>query len=349
MNNHIWYYQIGTAGTATTSVGNRDYLGTVAAVALNATHVAVLAEGRVHLHAIGGEGGMATSSDNGIIFGAIYARRGLNFVHIATDGGEGSKLFPEKDDEDVKVNCISIAGDFFVYGTSDGSLFYFYIPEWATVNEYRHTCGIRHVAPNAQGTRLAFIDANHSAFIYNPVNDQLIPISPFSSHVSHIMWDIADWGVFIAAEPEVLHTYTFFPTTISGPSVVHVGNTPCPARTSVVLVHNGQATLQDDAGSVRSISLLSHQDVAPPIALTTVEKQKAAFNPTLKLNRVKDVLDLAVKIKDKSYWVNLANEAMRQLDVDLAVACCIHFLCVFVRVLFCQKLHSIDQISPPSW
>lgn len=181
-----------------------------------------------------------------------------------------------------------------------------------------------HVSPNEQGTRLAFIDANHSGFIYNPVNDQLIFISPFSSHISSVMWDSADWGVFVAVEPEVLHTYTFFSTTVSGPMVVHVGTTPYPARSSVVLVHNGQVTLQDETGSVRSINLLSHQDVAPPIALTTVEKQKAAFIPTLKLNRIKDVLDLAVKIKDKSYWVNLANEAMRQLDVELAIASCIH-------------------------
>lgn len=65
MNNHIWYYYLGS--TPATSVGNRDYLGTVTAVALNATHVAVLAEGRVHLHTIGGEGSIVSAVDDGSI------------------------------------------------------------------------------------------------------------------------------------------------------------------------------------------------------------------------------------------------------------------------------------------
>ena len=37
-------------------------------------------------------------------------------------------------------------------------------------------------------------------------------------------------------------------------------------------------------------------------------QHRTSFQPTLKLNRLKDALDLAIKIKDDSLWILLGNE-----------------------------------------
>lgn len=44
------------------------------------------------------------------------------------------------------------------------------------VSDYRHTCTIRHIFAENNGIRLCFIDEQSDVFIYNLVDDLLIPI-----------------------------------------------------------------------------------------------------------------------------------------------------------------------------
>jgi hypothetical protein len=52
MNNHAWFYATGGDHPRGRLVGEREYVSTVEAICLNATQAAVLAKGRVTLHAI---------------------------------------------------------------------------------------------------------------------------------------------------------------------------------------------------------------------------------------------------------------------------------------------------------
>lgn len=54
MNNHIWFYKMGAGRQGHLLIGERDYLGTVEAILLNATYVVVLAEGKAQLQLIEG-------------------------------------------------------------------------------------------------------------------------------------------------------------------------------------------------------------------------------------------------------------------------------------------------------
>ena len=45
------------------------------------------------------------------------------------------------------ITAMAVTPDFLIYGTARGGLHYFYIKQWADVNEFRHDTGIRKVFP----------------------------------------------------------------------------------------------------------------------------------------------------------------------------------------------------------
>ena len=54
---------------------------------------------------------------------------------------------------------------------------FFFIEDWAYVNEFRHPVGIRKVFPDASGTKLIFIDDKNDGFVYSPVRKYLTLIT----------------------------------------------------------------------------------------------------------------------------------------------------------------------------
>eukprot|EP01048_Picozoa_sp_COSAG05_P013980 COSAG05_NODE_1541_length_4597_cov_4.845709_5_plen_81_part_00 len=67
--------------------------------------------------------------------------------------------------------------------------------------------GIKLVFPNQLATRCAFIDDARAGHLYNPVNDQTLPLPDFPAGVEQIIWDSADSGVFVACGGGSFSTY----------------------------------------------------------------------------------------------------------------------------------------------
>ena len=84
---------------------------------------------------------------------------------------------PERDDQ-PRISCIGLSNDFLIYGSEAGTINYFHLDEWRTLvgSEYRHTAGIIYIAPNANATRIAFIDKNHNGYLFNPVDGHTIQV-----------------------------------------------------------------------------------------------------------------------------------------------------------------------------
>ena len=83
-------------------VSEREYVGTVDAVALNSEYCAVLTEGRVQLHTIGDSG--------------------------------GSHMIPERSEE-RGMTCLALCKEFLVLGASSGEITYLYLPEHCQVRQ----------------------------------------------------------------------------------------------------------------------------------------------------------------------------------------------------------------------
>lgn len=54
-----------------------------------------------------------------------------------------------------------------------------------------HKVEVKKLFPNELGTRVAFIDATSAAYLYNPVNDQILSIPSISPSTVNILWDQA--------------------------------------------------------------------------------------------------------------------------------------------------------------
>jgi WD repeat-containing protein 19 len=97
---------------------------------------------------------------------------------------------------------VAATEDFCVYGTSSGSIEFFYFAEWTLLAgvELRHEEPIRSVFPNPKGTRLVFIDASYRGFLFNPVNHLVMPVLKMHETTKNVLWDAADWGVFVTTD-----------------------------------------------------------------------------------------------------------------------------------------------------
>lgn len=168
--------------------------------------------------------------------------------------------------------------DFVVYGTEVGSIEFFYLHEWTVLAgaELRHDEGIRAVFPNAAGTRLIFIDMAYRGFLYNPVNQLVLPVPKLHETTQRVMWDAADWGVFVTTDNHSFHTYLHTPLTVNGPQITQLGSidikengdmvmeavaTDVPHNYAPVLVHNGMVTCQVPSGSMSTVVLRTHDCV----------------------------------------------------------------------------------------
>lgn len=70
-----------------------------------------------------------------------------------------------------------------------GSLHYFHMEEWATVNEFHHPVSIVGVYPDAAGIRVVFVDDKGDALLYNPVQDACVELPNFPQGTKGILWD----------------------------------------------------------------------------------------------------------------------------------------------------------------
>ncbi|XP_022086384.1 WD repeat-containing protein 19-like [Acanthaster planci] len=201
MNNRAWFYLLGEKEPELSEpseesdeerpekLKDREYLGTIISMCLNADYAAVYFENSVQLHLIETEG----SGDN---------------------EERETRLFPE--DGQGGITCHALTSDFLVYGTTNGELMFFYLEDWQFVNEFRHEVGIRKVFPDPSGTRLIFIDDKSDGFVYNPVNDQILEIPDFSPTVKGVLWENwpYDKGVFVAYDEDKLYTYLYSRETL---------------------------------------------------------------------------------------------------------------------------------------
>lgn len=137
--------------------------------------------------------------------------------------------FPSNGDADI--TCVALTKEFLIYSTRRGTINYFYLPDFAEISEFRHEVtrasspspclsslayrllppahlssahqpssqnliqtGVTKLFPNELGTRLVFTDDTGAAFLYNPVNDFVMPI-PAVANTKSFFWDqaIASW------------------------------------------------------------------------------------------------------------------------------------------------------------
>ena len=130
MNNRIWFYNCLHQGNLQL-VNEHEYVGTVETCSMNATHAAVLVEGRVFHHTI----------------------------QPAEQGGyEGTMIYPRKE-EGAMITCACLSGQYLIYGDAAGHVCY--ASDGNIINEFNHSEPIKRIFPNHAGTRVVLFDNTH--------------------------------------------------------------------------------------------------------------------------------------------------------------------------------------------
>ncbi|XP_019617748.1 PREDICTED: WD repeat-containing protein 19-like [Branchiostoma belcheri] len=294
MNNRAWFYVLGDKGPE--KLKDKEYLGTITSMKLNADYAAVMFEGKVQLHLVETEG-------------------------MEVNEEREAKLFPDKDGNS-RITCHDLTNDFFIYSTDAGSLHFFLIEDWNFVNEYRHVVGIKKVFPDCGGTRLVFIDDKSDGFVYNPVNDHCVEIPNFPPAVRGVLWEqwTFDKWVFVVYDEEKLYTYAYSRASIKGPAVSFAGTTKLPYGQLPILLYNGEVTCQTQGGRITSFMLDTHSfhnierlQEQPP------SEVKMSLDQCLSLKRYKEAWGLCMFLNEPESWKKLGQTSLEELELEYAI------------------------------
>lgn len=289
MNNQVFFHSLEADDCPLAF--EREYLGTVDQVILNADFVAVLSEGRVQ-------------------------------VHTLREGDDGAQIFPGKD-ESADVTCMCMSRDFLVYGTARGTISYIFLQEFALINEYRHECGIAKLFPNDSATRLVFVDDTAAGFLYNPVVDLARPIPRFPPAAIRVMWDSADWGVLVVHDAKVLSVYVYSQHHVSDEGsggVKPIGQTKLQPGLTPIMAYDGTVISQADNGAIVHVPLSTHDAILKVAAKggAAGETLRKCFHQNLELLRFTRAWEVAKLLRDQELYLKLARAALLNLDVALA-------------------------------
>ncbi|CAE7550248.1 Wdr19, partial [Symbiodinium sp. KB8] len=320
MNDTVEFHALDLSGSA-----SRTYVGAVDEVKLGPYHAAVRSNGQVHLHAIDS---------------ALVASRGL-------PGAEGVTVLPPPDAAAAgagasgAVTCIAMTRTFLYWGTSQGSIGLFHMPDWRPLDGHPFVHpeagrGVTAIFPNGPGTRALVLDTAGSAVLYNPVNGLVLKVPDVPPGTKKAIWDSSAWGVFALSDDKALRPYLHLPLTITGAALKPLGqavlgegghlsvtskDTPLPAGTVPTSMANGVCLCAPSSGStstVQRVTLTSHRALgtAGRVADGRLREMLAA---SLALYDMQAAWAHAYALQDTSLWVAVANRALEVLDIDTAM------------------------------
>ncbi|XP_066952339.1 LOW QUALITY PROTEIN: WD repeat-containing protein 19 [Macrobrachium rosenbergii] len=293
MNNRAWIYTLGDDSTML--LRDREYLGTITSVRVNADYASVLYEGKYNF---------------------IWLLEG----ETGEDEERESCLFPSSDHSDVHITDHSLTSDFLIYSSDTGGLYFFFIEDWQTISDYRHTTGITNIYGEPSGRRLVIVDTKGEGFVYNPVNDDLLEIPEFPGSCKGCLWENcpSDRNVFVLFDEKQLYTYVLHQEHIKGPHVELVGTTKIPPGQVPLLLYNGEVTLQTASGKTAPLILSSHEMEAN-IHDYSHEQLRTALKKNIALRRFKDASAICQVLNNKQDWESLGKACMWCVNLELAI------------------------------
>ena len=291
MNNRAWFYLLGE--TNVDLLRDREYLGTVSDMQVNADYCAVRYEGKIQLHTLESEG-------------------------VVTEDRE-SKIFPETGKNDV-ISCMALTADFLIWATDMGSIGYFFLEDWTIVSEFKHITGIKDIVAEQSGTKLAIIDSKNQGYVFNPNTDSLVPIRDMPESTKKLLWDQcqSERDTLVAYDGDSLHTFILDMDNVVGAAVTHLGSTKVPQGQHPVLLFNGEVSLQTQSGKLIKLILNTH-DIPSNVGEFKIDEMKNLLDKNLKLGRFSNGWAICEIMKDKESWLELAKASLEKLEVDFAV------------------------------
>ncbi|XP_045115021.1 WD repeat-containing protein 19-like isoform X2 [Portunus trituberculatus] len=292
MNNRAWIYTLGEDSAML--LRDREYLGTITSVRVNADYASVLYEGKIQFHLLEGETG--------------------------EDEEREARLFPDPDHADMHITDHALTADFLVYSTDTGGLFFFFIEDWQMVGDYRHTAEITSIYAEPSGRRIVLVDSKGEGYLYNPVNDDLLEVPQFPGSCHGCLWENSpsDRHMFTLFDEKQLYTYIYHQEHIKGHHLELIGMTKFPSSQVPLLLYNGEVTLQTASGKTVPLILSSHEMEAN-IHDYSHEQLRTALKKNISLRRFKDASAICQVLNNKQDWEDLGKGCLWCLNLELGM------------------------------
>lgn len=318
LNNRALYWNLSAGKTDRAIHIERDYLSTVESIKLNDIYSSVLFDGKIQLHTI--------KTDPGLI-----------------KDSKDSKIFTDQNSSDGKIMCHALSSDFLVYGTDLGKIIHFYLQVFNTSTEYSHNNGISQLYLDVNGTQLCFIDEKKDAYIYDPINENIVQVPDCPDSIQGVIWNqnIFEKSIFAIYNKSIIVTYVYSKYHIDGTKIVKVTITKLPSETIPVFMFGGQVTLGMAGGKLLEITLLSHEDVG-----NIVENRKIIeiLDNQIKCKRYQQAWATCEILNDRDYWIKFGKSSLENLDIDMAIRVYRQIQDVSM-VWALEKLENIEELS----
>ncbi|XP_003739210.1 WD repeat-containing protein 19 [Galendromus occidentalis] len=275
-------------------------------VALGPYHVAVGINNRTTLYPITDERTRVTkeflSSLKRLKLTADYAV-GLqdNKIQIIGIDSDEGKMFNN-------VTCIDVTENFLIYGTTQGDIEMFYFQDFASVNQFRHSCKVLDLFAHPSGTKIVILDEEQQVFLYTPTDDHLILIKETPPSIDGVLWDQSVLHVFI-----IYDSKQFFLYSHTHEEVLLADKIKIPSGLKPLVMLNGIITCQTQNGKSTNFNSQPIDRTVSGIALMRNNLKNA-----LKLRKLDDAYNICDNMNSPDDWKLLANAAMDDLDIGMA-------------------------------
>lgn len=293
MNNRAWFFELGQNNP--TLLKDREYLGTVTSMRLNAEYTSVLYEGRIQLHMI----------ENPDVNSEVRE----------------TKLFPEQHMHNVNITAHILTSDFLIYATDMGHIHYFFLEDWKLVTDFRHNVGIRDLYADQSGSHLVVVDEKSEGYIYNPITDVMLNVPKFPPTCCGVLWDCnsQERNVFGAFDDTKIVTFLYIKDSVDGTSVLNAGSSKLPSNQVPVLLCGGQLVLETLSGRLTQITLSTHEVSSANVHNIHKSSLELTLNKQLKLHRFTEAWKTCQVLNQNEAWQELAKALMRNLDIEFAM------------------------------
>lgn len=156
-----------------------------------------------------------------------------------------------------------MTSDFVIYGTTEGVIGHFSVPQRAMVNEHRHSRGISSIFSNESGSKAVVVDTSQQCYLLLTVSDSLLPVVGVEGSVDGVFWDQADPNVFVVHEGQHIKTFLLLPNAVNQAPVTQLAQNPLPETHVPLVLLDGRLVCQIRSSPNLESLLLRHARTGP--------------------------------------------------------------------------------------
>uniref|UniRef100_A0AC35U0Z1 WD repeat-containing protein 19 n=1 Tax=Rhabditophanes sp. KR3021 TaxID=114890 RepID=A0AC35U0Z1_9BILA len=315
--NRCWFYSYSKKQVLL--FGQIEYISSILDLKISNDYAAARILGdKIQMHRIGAESSSANIADQSILF--------PDAVNTNVDK-------PHLKEEAKVVDAFDITNHYLIYTTNTGHINHFSIDEWGLVNEYKHTCRIKWLSAEPNGSKVCYHDEKSATYIFSVHTDEILRIDDkegIKAYYENCLWENfkIDRDGFVLYDNTTFHLYSIDEKDINGYDLVNLGTQRIPVDNKPIFLSKGCVYTVTGRGSIAT-ALLDYFKIDMSLSHKSVgEVQKIAEQAITLKRQVNICLYYLLKwtyawfvcdyLNDNRLWHKFANEALKNMDISVA-------------------------------